>query len=59
MNGWLYISREGAYTCALIIEDDYCVVAPPIARWAVGKPVLWLHDYFAERRGFQVVRFDD
>ncbi len=41
------------HTAGLILENDVCVSAAPILRWAVGKDRAYLSRYF-QRRGWKV-----
>lgn len=38
------------YACfGLIVEDAVVVAAPPIAKWARGKPARQVWDYYARK----------
>jgi hypothetical protein len=40
---------SGYFNCGIILIDDVCTSAAPIAKFAIGKPRAWLSRYFKQR----------
>lgn len=45
---------SGYYYAGLIFEDNLCVQAAPILKWAIGKDKRFLINYFLKKK-FKVV----
>ena len=47
--------RAPHFTAALIVENEVCVRAAPILRWAIGKGSAELRRYFAAQGWMAVI----
>lgn len=45
------------YVAGLIIENEKCIHAAPILKWAVGKDAQYLVGYFT-KKNFKIENFD-